>query len=113
VVVSTIAGCKGEGYVKERVYKGPDIYVPTAFTPNNDGLNDKFFPFPVGVKKINYFRVYNRWGQLMFSTTKLLDGWDGRFGGIKQGSGVYVWMAQGVTKDDKVITKQGTVTLIR
>jgi hypothetical protein len=67
----------------------------------------------VGIKKINYFRVYNRWGQLMFSTTRLYDGWDGKAGGIAQSTGVYVWMAQGITKDDKVITKKGTVTLIR
>jgi gliding motility-associated-like protein len=113
VTASTVAGCKGEGFITIRVYKGPDIYVPTAFTPNNDGLNDKFFPFPVGIKKINYFKVYNRWGQLMFSTTRLYDGWDGKAGGIAQGTGVYVWMAQGITKDDKVITKKGTVTLIR
>lgn len=46
--------------------------------------------FPVGMKSYNYFRVFNRWGQLLFSTTKLNDGWDGRFGGVVQGNGVYV-----------------------
>jgi gliding motility-associated-like protein len=96
-----------------RVYKGPDIYVPTGFTPNGDGKNDKFIPFPVGVKQINYFRVFNRWGQMIFSTTRLNDGWDGRFGGAEQPTGTYVWMVQGVTKDNKVITKKGTITLIR
>jgi gliding motility-associated-like protein len=113
VGVSTPAGCKGEGFVRVRVYKGPDLYIPTAFTPNNDGKNDKFFPFPVGVKQINYFKVFNRWGQMLFSTSALHDGWDGRFGGAEQPTGVYVWMAEGVTKDNKIITKQGTVTLIR
>ncbi|MFZ1314206.1 MAG: gliding motility-associated C-terminal domain-containing protein, partial [Chitinophagaceae bacterium] len=113
VITSTIAGCRGEGYVKVRVYKGPDIYVPTGFSPNNDGKNDKFTPFPVGMKSYNYFRVFNRWGQMVFSTTKLNDGWDGRLGGQEQPSGVYVGMIEGLTKDNRVITKKGTVMLIR
>jgi gliding motility-associated-like protein len=113
VVTSTIAGCKGEGFVTIRVYKGPDIYVPTGFTPNGDGKNDKFTPFPVGMKSYRYFRVFNRWGQLVFSSPVLHDGWDGKLGGRDQPSGTYVWMIEGITKDDKVITKKGTVTLIR
>jgi gliding motility-associated-like protein len=113
VTASTIAGCKGEGYVRIKVYTGPDIYVPTGFTPNSDGKNDKFTPFPVGIASINYFRVFNRWGQLLFSTNKLNDGWDGKFGGVEQPGGVYVWIAEGMTKGNKVISKKGTVTLIR
>ena len=113
VTATTAAGCKGEGYVRLRIYTGPDIYVPTAFTPNGDGKNDKFYPFPVGIKAINYFRVFNRWGQMIFSSSRLNDGWDGRLGGTEQPTGTYVWMAQAVTNDNKVITKKGTVTLIR
>ncbi|NOT51881.1 MAG: T9SS type B sorting domain-containing protein [Chitinophagaceae bacterium] len=113
VTASTIAGCKGEGYVRIKVYTGPDIYMPTGFTPNNDGKNDKFTPFPVGINSITYFRVFNRWGQLVFSSNKLHDGWDGKLGGMEQPNAVYVWMVEGITKDNKVITKRGTVTLIR
>lgn len=113
VTASTIAGCKGEGFVTVRVYKGPEIYMPTGFTPNGDGKNDKFTPFPVGIKSYKYFRVFNRWGQLVFSTTALHDGWDGKLGGRDQPSGVYVWMIEGVTKDGKLLTKKGTVSLIR
>lgn len=113
VIGSTVAGCKGEAYVRVRVYKGPDIYVPTGFTPNGDGLNDKLIPFPVGIKQLNYFRVFNRWGQQIFSTSKLHDGWDGTINGTRQASGTYVWMAEAVTEQDKVITKKGVLTLIR
>lgn len=113
VTASTVAGCKGEGYVRVRAYKGPDIYVPTGFTPNGDGKNDRFIPFPVGMKSYNYFRVFNRWGQMVFSTTRLNEGWDGQFGGKHQPGGVYVWMIEGLTKDNRLITKKGTVTLIR
>ncbi len=113
VIATTQAGCRGEGYVTVRVYKGPDIYVPTGFTPNNDGKNDKFTPFPVGMKSYNYFRVFNRWGQLVFTTTQLNYGWDGRSGGVEQPAGTYVWMIEGVTKDNRLITKKGTVVMIR
>jgi gliding motility-associated-like protein len=87
--------------------------VPTAFTPNNDGRNDRFIPFPVGIKSYKYFRVYNRWGQLLFSSNILHDGWDGKFSGKDQASGVYVWMIEAITNENKVVTKKGTVTLIR
>ncbi|HMU47816.1 MAG TPA: gliding motility-associated C-terminal domain-containing protein [Chitinophagaceae bacterium] len=113
VTTSTIAGCKGYGYVTVKVYKGPDLYVPTGFTPNNDGKNDKFTPFPVGIKELKYFRVFNRWGQMVFSTKQLHDGWDGRLQGTEQPTGTYVWMAEAVTNEDKIITKKGVVTLIR
>jgi gliding motility-associated-like protein len=113
VTAFTSAGCKGDGYVKVQVYKGPDLYVPGGFTPNGDGKNDKFFPFPVGIKELIYFKVLNRWGQLIFSTNKLRDGWDGKFGGREEATGVYVWMVQARTKENKIITKRGTVTLIR
>jgi gliding motility-associated-like protein len=113
VTASTPAGCSGEGTVSVKVFKGPEIYMPTGFTPNNDGRNDKFKPFTVGIVNINYFRVYSRWGQLLFSTNKMNDGWDGRINGIDQPTGTFVWMVQGVARDGKVITKKGTVTLIR
>lgn len=106
-------GCKAEGYVKIRVYKGPEIYVPTGFTPNGDGRNDFFVPVPVGIDHYNYFRVFNRWGQLVFSTSRMHTGWDGKLGGREQPSGTYIWMVEGVTSDNRLITKKGTVTLIR
>ena len=113
VTASTAEGCEGEGYVRIKAYKGADIYVPTGFTPNHDGKNDKFTPIPVGIKMINYFRVFNRWGQMVFSSTTLNEGWDGKLGGVEQPGGVYVWMVQGIAVDSRVITKKGTVVLIR
>lgn len=106
-------GCKGEGFVHIKVYRGPAIYVPTAFTPNGDGKNDRFTPYPVGIKSYNYFRVFNRWGQVIFSTTKLNEGWDGTIAGREQPTGIYVWMIQGLGNDNRLITQRGTVTLVR
>lgn len=113
VVGTTAEGCKGEGYVHIKVSKGPAIYVPTAFTPNNDGKNDKFIPMPVGIKAYKYFKVFNRWGQVIFSTTRMGEGWDGTIAGKEQPSGVYVWAVEGIAYDNRVITNKGSVTLIR
>jgi len=110
---STTADCRGEAYVTIRVYQGPDIYIPTAFTPNGDGLNDRFMVQPVGVRQLKYFRIYNRAGRLIYSTSQLGAGWDGRFQGQDQPAGVYVWQCQGITDEGKLINRQGTVTLIR
>ncbi|MCG2616412.1 gliding motility-associated C-terminal domain-containing protein [Terrimonas sp. NA20] len=113
VEASTDAGCKGLGTATVRVYKGPDIYVANAFSPNNDGKNDVFLPIPVGIKELGYFRVFNRWGQLMFYSKTLREGWDGRFAGLEQPTGVYTWMIEATTQDGRKIAKKGTVTLIR
>ena len=113
VTASTSAGCKGTASVQLKVYQGPEIYMPTAFTPNNDGKNDVFKPFPVGIKMYTYFRVFNRWGQLLYSTVDFNQGWDGKVNGKEQPSGTYVWIVEGITKDNKKITKRGTVVLIR
>ena len=61
-----------------------DIFVPKAWSPNNDGHNDKLFPIPVNIKELIYFRIFNRWGQLVFETNILRNGWDGIFHGQPQ-----------------------------
>ena len=113
VTASTSSGCSDTASVTLKVQKGPDIYLPNAFTPNGDGNNDRFHPLTVGIKEINYFRVFNRWGQMIFSSSAFNEGWDGRLGGVEQPVGTYVWMVQGITADDRVISKKGTVVLIR
>jgi len=113
VTASTPEGCIGEDFVRIKVYEGSEIYVPTGFTPNHDGKNDRFTPIAVGIREINYFKVFNRWGQIVFSGTTFNEGWDGKLSGVEQPADVYVWMVQGVTSDNRVITKKGTVVLIR
>lgn len=90
------------------------IAVPTGFTPNNDGLNDFFRPNNA-IKADNYeFKVYNRWGQLVFSTNNWQEKWDGRINGELQTTGVYVWMLRYTHRDTgKQVFQKGTVTLIR
>ncbi len=112
--VSTAAGCFSFDTILVTVYKvKPDLYVPDAFTPNGDALNDVFRPIPIGIKTLNFFKVYNRLGELVFSTTEQKVGWDGTFKGQPQDPGVFVWMAEGVDYLGKVIFKKGSVTLLR
>ena len=113
VTATNSEGCKGEGYVRIKIYEGPALYVPSGFSPNADGRNEKFQPKAVGIKAYHYFRVYDRWGQLMFSAKDPSQGWDGTLGGKEQPPGIYVWMIEAETVNGKLITKKGTVTLIR
>ncbi len=114
VVVTDNAGCIDTAHVSVTVFKTyPDIFVPTAFTPNGDGKNDVIRPIPVGILKINYFSVYNRWGELVFTTTEYMKGWDGRIGGTAQDSGVFVWIASGIDYKGRPVFRKGTVALIR
>jgi gliding motility-associated-like protein len=114
VIVTRPEGCVGEDELVVKVYKTqPDIFIPTAFTPNNDGKNDILKPIPVGITRIDFFRIYNRFGQLIYETKEYLKGWDGNVAGTPQASGTYVFSAQGVDYTGKTIFKKGTVVLIR
>ncbi|HEY6502841.1 MAG TPA: PKD domain-containing protein [Chitinophagaceae bacterium] len=114
VLIFNQAGCYDSAFVTVKVFKtNPYVFVPTAFTPNGDGLNDLVRPIAVGVKKINYFSIYNRWGQLLFRTSINGHGWDGRISGVPQSTNVFVWMVSAVDYLDKPIFLKGTVTLIR
>lgn len=114
VRVSDEIGCYGEDNVRVKVFKGqPDIFVPSAFTPNGDGKNDILKPIPVGITELHYFKIYNRWGQLLFSTSQRGIGWNGSFNGSPQGSGTYVYVTQGKNIHGKIVFRKGTAVLIR
>ncbi len=114
VRVTRPEGCFGEDEIVVRIFRTePDIFVPTAFTPNKDGKNDVLKPIAVGITQLNFFRIYNRWGQLIFETKELEKGWDGTINGVPQASGTFVFVAQGVDYTGKVIFRKGTCVLIR
>jgi gliding motility-associated-like protein len=114
VIVANQIGCIDSALVSVRIFKtDPYIFVPSAFTPNGDAKNDLFRPIAVGINRIEYFRVFNRWGQMVFSTTVNGQGWDGKIGGKEQSSGTYVWLVKGVDFTGKDFFAKGTVVLIR
>lgn len=114
VRATTPEGCFGFDTINIRVFKtAPTIFVPTAFTPDGNRLNDVFVPIAVGITKLDYFRVFNRWGNEVFATTTLQKGWDGTYKGKQQGPDTYVWMVSGTDFTGKKVVLKGTVNLIR
>ena len=113
VTVTTSQGCEAKDSVKITVFKGSAVYVPTGFTPNSDGKNDNLRGLYIGIKKVHYFRIYNRWGQQIFSTNSLSEGWDGTIKGVKQQTGTYVWMLKAEDIAGKIYEMKGISTLIR
>lgn len=114
VLVSTEQGCASSDSIKVYLFETkPSIFIPTAFTPNNDGLNDIIRPTITGMQKFIYFRIYNRWGQLLFSTSREGHGWDGFYNGKKQPSGTYIFSTSAVDYTGKDYFKKGTFVLIR
>jgi gliding motility-associated-like protein len=90
-----------------------NLLVPSAFTPNKDGLNDVFRPVTdASIKQYN-LNIYNRWGQVMFTSNNMSRGWDGTVNRIQQSIGGYVWVIEYTSKTGKHYSIHGTVTLIR
>ncbi|MFY0255279.1 PKD domain-containing protein [Chitinophaga sp. 30R24] len=113
LIITSPEGCRDEDEINVKVYKGPTFYVPTAFTPNNDGRNDVFRVIAPGVPSLDFLCVWNRWGQEVFRSNNLSGSWDGTWGGQPAPAGTYVWMVQGVDYTGRRFSQKGTVTLIR
>jgi gliding motility-associated-like protein len=111
--IETAAGCVTVDTQYVKTIDKILIYVPTAFTPNNDGKNDYLHPILMGIKDLRYFRIYNRWGQLIYESKKELPGWDGKINGVIQSTQVVVWLLEGVGLDGKIYRRKGTTALIR
>jgi gliding motility-associated-like protein len=105
--------CNGTATILVKTYAGITYYVPNAFSPNGDGLNDVFRPIPVGVIATDLFRIFNRYGELVFETNQWMKGWDGTYRGQQQQPGNYVWMIRGRGRNGKVIEMKGNVVLVR
>jgi len=113
VHITDAIGCTDDDTIYVKAYEGPTYYLPNAFTPNGDGLNDIFFPTPVGIRSTEYFRVFDRYGALMYQTREWMKGWDGTLKGKPAALGTYVWMIKGIDKNGSVVEMKGTVILLR
>ncbi|MET0394277.1 MAG: LamG-like jellyroll fold domain-containing protein [Chitinophagaceae bacterium] len=115
VAGTNAAGCKNYDTVLVKVEasnKG-DYLMPNAFTPNNDGLNDCYGIKIWGVVEELEFSIYNRWGELIFFTKNAGQCWDGTYKGVKQNSGVFVYMIRARTNCESKVFRKGTFVLIR
>lgn len=111
---TTEFGCKAEDTVTIRISPESILDLPNAFSPGsgtslNDGLNIKVR----GQVTLRKFEIFNRWGNQVFSTTDIRQGWDGKYNGKPQPMGAYVYVIDAVTSNGQAIHKQGNVTLIR
>ena len=88
------------------------LYIPNAFTPNDDGLNDSFGALGHGVKDYHLV-IYNRWGQLVFESSNINNQWDGTFQGVKSPAGIYIYniQAEGYYQGD--FHKEGTISIVK
>ncbi|WP_159455977.1 PKD domain-containing protein [Chitinophaga eiseniae] len=97
---------------------GANIFIPNTFSPNGDGVNDVFYIRGRGLQSIRIFRIYNRWGQVMFeraslSTDDASTGWDGRFKGVLLNPDVFIYYAEVVCDNGESTILKGNITLIR
>ncbi|MFN8251845.1 MAG: PKD domain-containing protein [Ferruginibacter sp.] len=113
IQLKTAAGCITVDTQLVKTHKKINIYVPSAFTPGNDNKNEYLKPALVGFVKLNYFRIYDRWGKLLFSSSSEFPGWDGKINGITADMQTVVWMIEAVDVDGAVHKQQGTTVLIR
>lgn len=113
VEIKTNSGCITVDTQIVVVIKNIGIYVPGAFTPDNNGVNDLLKPVLYGIKALNYFRIYNRWGKLMYQSNNAEPGWDGMFKGNRQEMNTYTWLLEAIGADGKKYIKSGTTVLIR
>ncbi|GAA4456957.1 gliding motility-associated C-terminal domain-containing protein [Rurimicrobium arvi] len=109
---SELSGCIGTDSIMIAVT--PSVLTPNAFTPNGDGLNDRFRPVASGYIFVRQFEVYNRYGQMVYAASgSHIDGWDGTFNGKPMELGTYYYLINIETAENKTIMLKGDVILIR
>jgi len=113
VDITTASGCLTTDTQFVKIVSHVEIYVPNAFTPNGDGQNNVLRPLLRGVKQFHYFKVFNRFGQKVFSSQGDGPGWDGNLNGKPQPVGTYVWLIKGRDYLGNIHSEKGTVVLIR
>ncbi|HVF82329.1 MAG TPA: gliding motility-associated C-terminal domain-containing protein, partial [Flavisolibacter sp.] len=105
-------GCKDTASASLIITPLDKVYVPSGFTPNGDGKNEIAKVAGTGIKELD-FKIFNRWGQIIFYTKDKTKGWDGKLAGMLQPAGTYVYVVKVKKTNGQVMEKKGTVTLIR
>jgi gliding motility-associated-like protein len=120
LTIVDVNGCSASATVLVDLDRNRNIYIPNVFSPNGDGINDKFKVFSgIGISNINFIRLYDRWGGKLFEETNLLPdpdgtpGWDGNFRGEAMKPGVYLYLVEVEFLDGQVLLYRGDVTLLR
>lgn len=119
LTVSTQYNCTASDEIRITVVCGKGaVYIPNAFTPNGDNNNDVFYIKGYGIQKVKSLRIFNRWGQIVFSRENFSPndknaGWDGKVNGQIPASGTFVYITEVVCNENKVLPLKGTVLLLK
>ncbi len=119
VVASNGGGCVSRDQITvEVICKNTSVFIPNTFSPNNDGVNEIFYPRGTGLFNVKSFRIFNRWGQLVFerynaAPNSSADGWNGKFNNKDLQSDVYIYMMEVICENGFSIPLKGNVTLLR
>jgi gliding motility-associated-like protein len=123
ILAYDINGCAIESELVIEVDKNRNVYIPNIFTPDGDGINDLFQPYVgLGVSRINYFRIYDRWGEMLHERLLVEDdlsqinpaiAWDGTFKGRAMNPGVYVYLAEIEFLDGRVLLYRGDISIVK
>lgn len=120
LTIVDVNGCSATAQVFVDIDQNRNVYIPNVFSPNGDGINDKFQVFTgLGVSRINTFRVYDRWGELMFEEKEILPsndgtvGWDGEFRGQRMKPGMFVYAVEVEFIDGRELLYKGDFTLLK
>jgi gliding motility-associated-like protein len=110
-------GCRGSGQSEICVVSGicgePLIFVPNAFTPNGDGLNDVLYVRGYNIERVILFAIYNRWGEKVFESHSVNEGWDGDYKGRTAKGDVFAYYLKVECQTGEEFFKKGNVTVIR
>ncbi len=119
VTVTSIHGCLNDDSVRVILFcDNSQLFIPNSFTPNGDGQNDVFYPRGQGVSIIKSFRIYNRWGQMLFERSNISlndasNAWDGSYNGGSPRPDVYVWVIDAICETGEPLFLKGDITIIR
>jgi gliding motility-associated-like protein len=110
LIAQSDSGCIDTLCLKFKIKEDFLIYVPNSFTPNDDDLNDVFFPIVSGIQTYT-FSIFDRWGSIVFESKKPMEFWDGKINGSKQAQGVYQWQIDVKNNKNQYITRRGSVLM--
>jgi len=114
LLMADTLGCStADGTFIIRIRPETFIDLPTTFTPNGDGVNDIIYVKGWGIKELDFFRIYNRWGELVFETTNEAEGWNGYYKGMLQNNGTYTYKVRATSWKNQELEKNGYINLMR
>jgi gliding motility-associated-like protein len=113
IYITDSAGCSTVDSQLVRVFDKYSVFVPKAFSPDGNGVNDLLRPILVGIKEVRSFRIYSRWGNLLYQTKDVSLGWDGTYNGQLMPTDTYTWVFEGIDLDNMPVILSGKTTLIR